>query len=406
MRAALVATGSELLHGSVRDTNAAFIGSRLFRTDLELAETRFTGDREDDIRRAIEETADRYDVVFVTGGLGPTEDDITCAAICAVSGLGTEIHAPSKERMMRFFAARGVSPNAGDMKMVTVPAGAAAFPNEVGLACGFAVRRKESTILALPGVPREMERMFDAHVLPYLMKELGARERCHLVFRVAAVREAEVDRRVKSLALPLGELEWGICTSPGVNEVTFAEKKGRPFAEGDIAAAMKGEFGDALLERGSLEEDVVFLLEGRGLTLALAESCTGGMVAARVTDVPGASRVFTGGVTAYANEVKAGLLGVSVATLEKFGAVSEETAREMAEGARQIMRAGIGVSVTGIAGPGGGSVEKPVGTVCFGLASPKGVVSRKEFFPGDRARVRDFSAAFALNMLRTYLAKK
>jgi len=406
VRAALVATGSELLHGSVRDTNAAFIGSRLFRTDLELAETRFTGDREDDIRRAIGETAAVYDAVFVTGGLGPTEDDITCAAICAVAGLGTEIHAPSKERMMRFFAARGVSPNAGDMKMVTVPSGAAVFPNEVGLACGFAVHHGERTILALPGVPREMERMFDAHVLPYLMKELGARERRHLVFRVAAVREAEVDRRVKSLALPLDEMEWGICTSPGVNEITFAGKEDRPFAEDDIIAAMKGEFGGALLQRGSLEEDVVALLDGRGLTLALAESCTGGMVAARVTGVPGASRVFTGGVTAYANEAKARLLGVSESTLEKFGAVSEETAREMAEGARLALGANFGVSVTGIAGPGGGSGEKPVGTVCFGLASPEGVTSRREFIPGDRARVRDFSAAFALNMLRIYLTKK
>ncbi len=201
-------------------------------------------------------------------------------------------------------------------------------------------------------------------------------------------------------------MEWGICTSPGVNEITFAGKEDRPFAEDDIIAAMKGEFGGALLQRGSLEEDVVALLDGRGLTLALAESCTGGMVAARVTGTPGASRVFTGGVTAYANEAKARLLGVSESTLEKFGAVSEETAREMAEGARRALGANFGVSVTGIAGPGGGSGEKPVGTVCFGLASPEGVTSRREFIPGDRARVRDFSAAFALNMLRIYLTKK
>lgn len=406
MRAALVSTGSELLHGQVRDSNGAFIGSRLFRTDLDLAETRFTGDRVDDIRRALEETVARHDAVIITGGLGPTEDDLTCAIVRGMTGLGGEVHEPSRARMIEFFSRRGVSPAAGDMKMVTVPAGAVVLPNELGLACGFAVRWKGRAVIALPGVPREMERMFDAHVMPYLRNELGVGPRRHLVFRTVVIREAEVDRRVMSMGFPLDDLEWGICTSPGVNEVTFAEKPGRPFAEDDISAAMKKMFGDSLLERGSLEEDVVSLLGERGLMLAVAESCTGGLVAARVTDVPGASLVFMGGVTAYSDGVKSRLIGVSEATLDRYGAVSEETAREMAEGARQALGSDVAVSVTGIAGPGGGSAEKPVGTVCFGLAAKSGIRSWREFMPGDRGRIRAFSAAFALNIVRIYLTEK
>lgn len=403
MRAAVLATGSELLHGQVRDDNGAFIASRLFRTDIELCEIRFTGDRGDDIRRALEELAARHGAVFVTGGLGPTEDDITCAAVCALMNLRTEVHEASRARMIEFFALRGMTPNDGDMKMVTVPEGARVFPNETGLACGFAVMRNGCAIIAMPGVPREMNRMFDAHVMPYLAEALGAKPRRHLVFRTVVLRESEVNLRVKSLGLPLDAMEWGICTAPGVNEVTFAESPGRPFPGDDITAAMKGAFGGSLLERGSPGEEVVFLLGERGRTLAIAESCTGGMTAALVTAVPGASRVFLGGVTAYSNESKARLLGVSESTLERFGAVSEETAREMAEGACRSFGAHAGVSITGIAGPGGGSDGKPVGTVCFGLSTPGATMARREFIPGDRERVRAFSAVIALNMVRTYL---
>lgn len=406
MRAAVLATGSELLHGQVRDANGAFIASRLFRTDLELDEMRFTGDRGDDIRRALKELTARRGAVFVTGGLGPTEDDITCDAVCALMNLRTEVHEASRGRMIDFFALRGMTPNDGDMKMVTVPEGARVFPNDIGLACGFAVTRNGCAIIAMPGVPREMNRMFDAHVVPYLTGDLGVKTRRHLVFRAVAIRESEVNLRVKSLGLPLDGMEWGICTAPGLNEVTFAESPGLPFPADDISAAMNGAFGGSLLERGSLEEEVVFLLGERGRTLAIAESCTGGMAAALVTAVPGASNVFLGGVTAYSNESKARLLGVAGATLERYGAVSEETAREMAEGARRAFGAGIGVSITGIAGPGGGSDDKPVGTVCFGLATPDATVARREFIPGDRERVRAFSAVIALNMVRTHLQEK
>jgi nicotinamide-nucleotide amidase len=406
VRAAVLATGSELLHGQVRDANGAFIASRLFRTDLELDEMRFTGDRGDDIRRALKELTARRGAVFVTGGLGPTEDDITCDAVCALMNLRTEVHEASRGRMIDFFALRGMTPNDGDMKMVTVPEGARVFPNDIGLACGFAVTRNGCAIIAMPGVPREMNRMFDAHVVPYLTGDLGVKTRRHLVFRAVAIRESEVNLRVKSLGLPLDGMEWGICTAPGLNEVTFAESPGLPFPADDISAAMNGAFGGSLLERGSLEEEVVFLLGERGRTLAIAESCTGGMAAALVTAVPGASNVFLGGVTAYSNESKARLLGVAGATLERYGAVSEETAREMAEGARRAFGAGIGVSITGIAGPGGGSDDKPVGTVCFGLATPDATVARREFIPGDRERVRAFSAVIALNMVRTHLQEK
>ena len=248
--------------------------------------------------------------------------------------------------------------------------------------------------------------MFDSGVIPYLRDELGVKEKSSLFFQTALIREAEVDERITSSGLPLHEMEWGICTGPGITEISFLEIPGKPFDCPSIGKAMRKLFGNSLLEHGSLEGDLVRLLSERGMTIALAESCTGGMTASRITGVPGSSKVFPGSLVAYSNEAKEGLLGVSSSTLARHGAVSEETAVEMAAGVKKAFGADIGVSITGIAGPDGGSADKPAGTVCFGFALPEKIDSKREFFPGDRERVRLFSTAYALNGVRLRMMQK
>lgn len=404
MDACAIITGSELLHGQIADQNGPFLASRLFTSAIEMKEIHLVGDCPEAIRRTFEDAIARYGIVFVTGGLGPTDDDLTCRIICDVFSLEMVVDQASREKMEAVFSLRGLAPGPGDMKMVSVPKSAFVFPNDVGLACGFALRRDACIVVVMPGVPREMEPMFDRYVWPYLKNAIGVRERKNFVMRTALMRESEVNARVHALVEGLG-VEWGICAKYGICEITFVEKEGGLFPEEAIRERMAKEFGKRLLLGNSIEEDVLALLEKKGLTLSCAESCTGGLISSRLTDVPGASKVFLGTVVAYGNEAKMRLLGVAPATLEAFGAVSEETAGEMAKGACNALSADIAVSTTGIAGPGGGSAEKPVGTVCFGLAGLGQVKTRKEFFPGDRERVRNFSAVYALNMLRTFLLK-
>ncbi len=404
MNACTIITGSELLHGQIADQNGPFLASRLFTSEIDMKEIHLVGDSHDAIRRIFEDAIARYEIVFVTGGLGPTDDDLTCRIICDIFGLDMDVDDASKEKMEAVFALRGLAPGPGDMKMVSVPRGAFVLPNDVGLACGFALRTDACTIVVMPGVPREMEPMFDRYVWPYIRNTMGIRERKNFVMRTALMRESEVNARVHQIVEDL-RVEWGICAKYGICEITFIEKDGSSFPEEIIRERMREEFKTRLLLRNSIEDDVLVLLEEKGLTLSCAESCTGGLISSRLTDVPGASKVFLGTVVAYSDEAKRRLLGVSPSTLEAFGAVSEKAAGEMAEGARNALSADIALSTTGIAGPGGGSAEKPVGTVCFGLAGLDQVKTRKEFFPGDRDRVRSFSAVYALNMLRTFLLK-
>lgn len=404
MKACAIITGSELLHGQIVDQNGPFLASKLFTSTIDLQEIHLVGDSPDAIRRSLNNAMDQNRIVFITGGLGPTDDDLTCNIVCDVCGLEMDVDEASREKMEAVFALRGLAPGPGDMKMVSVPKGAFVFPNDVGLACGFALRHGACTLVVMPGVPREMEPMFDHHVWPYLKEVLGVEERKNFVMRTCLMRESEVNARVRSLLEGM-DVEWGICAKYGICEITFVENERSPFPLEKIRESMAKEFGNRLLFRGSIEEDVLMLLEEKRLTLGCAESCTGGLISSRLTDVPGASNAFLGTVVSYSNEAKMQILGVAQSTLEAFGAVSEETAAEMAKGARDALSSDIAISTTGIAGPGGGSAEKPVGTVCFGLAGAGLVKTRKEFFPGDRFRVRNFSAVYALNLLRSFLLK-
>lgn len=404
-RVAILSTGNELVCGRTTDTNAAFLSERLFAAGFRVVMHMAVGDSVDDIDFALGECESRADIVILTGGLGPTDDDHTLAAMRKHYNLGELIDEQGKGRMESFFSSMGRTPMPGDLKMVTVPENALVFPNDRGLALGYAVVHDKKTIIAMPGVPTEMEYMFEHRVMPYLCRISPAGRRESVEIRVAMMREAEVNLLVKGMKIPLDTMDWGITTRPGLNTVVFVAREGADFPAQGILEEAKNVFGHSLLRQGArgIEEEVEALLSERDMTIAVAESCTGGLVAKCLTDIPGSSRVFLGGVVAYDNEAKKKLLSVPDAELSAHGAVSEEVALSMALGARRRFGSSIAISTTGIAGPGGGSEKKPVGTVCFGLAFPDRNETETRSMAGDRARVRMFAAQYAMDRVRLYL---
>jgi nicotinamide-nucleotide amidase len=402
--AVIISTGSELMYGRVRDDNAHFLSGKLFERGFRVCRHIAVGDDREDIGRAAEESIAHADLVLLTGGLGPTNDDLTTETLASLYGLTVEIHEPSRRRMDEFFAAMNRSAIGGDIKMVSVPRNATVFPNDIGLAAGYALELDGTILIVMPGVPREMRMMFDAHVTPFLANRFGSADRGFLALRVVMMREAEVDAAIRSLGAVAGKVEWGITTRPGINTLTFLQKQGQPFDGSALNAAVRGVLGDNMLANSStsMEDEVVALLIEKNLTLASAESCTGGMVATLVTNVAGSSKVFLGGVVAYGNAMKTDLLGVPGELIDSDGAVSEAVAASMARGARARFRADIAVSITGIAGPGGGTETKPVGTVWFGFATSSGTRTFSSLIMGDRERVRTLASMQALNTIRKY----
>jgi nicotinamide-nucleotide amidase len=289
--------------------------------------------------------------------------------------------------------------------MVEVPAGALILSNANGLAPGFIIRKEENVIIALPGVPGEMAEMMDASVIPFIKKEFNVGQRENVSFRVIGMKESEINEMVKSMQIELSRLEWGITAKQGLTSVSFTQKPHATFDAAGIVSEAERLFGDRLLDPSyeRPEEEVIQLLRERGMTVAAAESCTGGLVSKRLTDIPGSSDVFTGSVVAYSNRVKVEELGVPEEKLARYGAVSEDVAAEMAYGVRTILGTDIGISITGIAGPGGGTASKPVGTICFGLADAHGSKTYTRTLSGNRERVRVFASLIAIESLRQYL---
>ncbi len=402
--AAIVSSGSELMYGRVQDENACFLSGRLFERGFTVRAHMAVGDSREDIARAVADAMRIAPLVLFTGGLGPTDDDLTTETLAGMFGLALEIHGPSRTRMDDFFASMKRVVLRTDFKMVTVPRGAFVFPNEVGLAAGYALENEGRILVVMPGVPREMRRMFDAHVAAYLEKHFHLPPRGFLVARVILTREAEVNGAVLGLGKLLDNVEWGITTRPGINTVTFLQKAGHDLPAGELADGLRRALGDNMLaiSSPSLEDELISLLRERNLTLACAESCTGGYIAKRITDVPGSSDVFLGGVVAYSNALKTSMLGVPASLIQEHGAVSVEVAASMARGMRERIGAHIAVSTTGIAGPGGGSAQKPVGTVCFGISAPHATWTHTTVIRGDRERVRALASLQALNYARTY----
>jgi nicotinamide-nucleotide amidase len=404
-RVTVMSTGNELLYGKTPDTNSSNISGKLFILTIGVRMHLAVGDDTDELEHAFRYALDRSDIVIVTGGLGPTDDDNTIEALRRIFGFQVGIDEQSSGKMQNFFREMGMTLSASDRKMVEVPRGSRVLANVRGLAPGFVLNNEKKIVIAMPGVPGEMEAMMEGEVIPYLIKECGLTERPSHSFRVIGMRESEINDKIKHMNIDLEEFEWGMTAKQGIATVTFVGKRDASADFDRIASEAVRLFGGRLLvpafERP--EAEIIHLMRERGMTLAVAESCTGGLISKRLTDIPGSSDVFIGCVVAYRNTVKSVELGVSEERLSRFGAVSEEVASDMAAGVRIRLGADIGISVTGIAGPGGGSEVKPVGTVCFCLSDSNGTSPFLRRISGNRERVREFASLIAVENLRNYL---
>jgi nicotinamide-nucleotide amidase len=416
-RIELLSIGNELLLGETVDTNAAWIAQRLAVEGIAVTRKTTAGDDIAEIGDALAAALRRSGTVVCTGGLGPTPDDLTRHALAAVYGRELVVDEGWLDVLRGRYARRGVPMPAANRVQAEHPAGSQLLPNGRGTAPGIALEDDEHGLaVLLPGVPSEMRALLEAEVIPLLRRRLApAGGIVSRTVRTAGLSEALVAERVADIAGDTGPLALAFLPhGTGVDlRLTYAPAAGVGGAQADPAAVLDGvvarlceRLGANVYALGAVDlaEVVGGMLRERSMTLALAESCTGGLVARRMTEVPGASDYVLGGFVTYSNESKRAMLGVADATLREHGAVSEACVREMAAGARRAAGSDVAIAITGIAGPGGGTADKPVGTVWLAVALPTAVHVRRTLFPGDRTEVRERAAQAALDMLRRSLA--
>lgn len=408
IQVAIISTGDELTTGRTTDTNAGFIADRLLGLGIDVVAILVVGDHADRLRWAWSEALRLAHVVISTGGLGPTADDLTTETVAAMLGRPIVHDEEVAERIRELFRLFNRPMPENNLKQAAFPEGAIIVPNGLGTAPGYRVEvgpaHDRRHLVVLPGVPREMKPMLNDTVLPWLAELTGAARVGHRTFQTFGISESGLDEIIAGIP---GEGRWSF-------RANFPEVSVRVVVRGDDVDARLDAFGREVYARlgqyiygegdTSMERVVGEMLATRKLTLGFGESCSGGLVAHRLTNVPGCSTYYRGAVNAYANDVKERVLGVPADVLARHGAVSEEVAGAMAEGARRVLGTDIAVGVTGIAGPDGGTAEKPVGTVCFGLAAA-GVptVTRRYQLWGDREWVKLLSSQIALDWVRRHL---
>jgi competence/damage-inducible protein CinA-like protein len=412
MRTILINTGTELLLGDVQDAHLAFIAREILTLGLRIEERRTVPDS-DVIRRTLAELFPQCEIIFVTGGLGPTTDDITREMVAESLGLELRQDPQLLAWLQQRLEVRRIKWTSGIARQADVIAGARVLPNENGSASGFYLKANINPhipsphIFVLPGPPRELQPMFRKFAMPILKSIIEVPlpvERKS--YSIAGMGESLVEKAIGEDVLAIAGIELGYCARPGEVEVRII---GDPNALQAADVIIRNKLGVSIFSDNdeALEEVVVRLLEQGKQTLATAESCTGGLIADRITNVSGASEVFLAGYVTYANSAKSDILNVDSKLIDKHGAVSESVARAMADGARTRAASTFGLATTGIAGPGGGSDEKPVGTVYIALASRDSeTVVRKLFFPTDRETFKQLAAQTALDLLRRRLLKE
>jgi len=411
MRAMLINTGTELLLGDVQDAHLVFIAREILPLGVRIEERRTVPDS-DVIRRTLIELFPHCELLFVTGGLGPTTDDITREMVAESLGLELYQDAELLAWLQKRLQVRGIKWTSGIARQADVLAGARVLPNENGSASGFYLKANMNPrvpsphVFVLPGPPRELQPMFRKFAMPILKSIIEvplAVERQS--YSIAGLGESLVENAIGEKVLSIPGIELGYCARPGEVEVRII---GDPKAIGAADAIIRRELGARIFSDNdeTLETVVVRLLKQRKETLATAESCTGGLIANKITNVSGASEVFLAGYVTYANSAKSDVLNVDSKLIDKHGAVSEAVARAMAEGARRREASTHGLATTGIAGPTGGSDEKPIGTVYIALASENsGTIVKKFRFPTDRETFKQLAAQAALDLLRRRLLK-
>ena len=412
MKAELIFTGSELLLGHILNSHAQFLGLRLSGMGIEVTLHTTVGDEQESLECVLRQAMTRADLIIITGGLGPTTDDITVETLAGVLGLSLVLHEESLAKIKERYQERGLEMTKSILKQVYVPEDAMILPNSTGTAPGALIERGSQVIVALPGPPNELIPMFEKQVAPFLSGKIaGGAITSYKVFKLTGITESAVQDLIYDLG---GQGNPGIAyvAKPGEIQVRLTARATSPVLAEKMLAKLSLEIKSRLSnyifssDDEILEETIGKLLLARGLSIGVAESCTGGMVAARITDIPGSSGYFMGGVVSYSNDVKNKVLGVSAGVLERYGAVSREVASAMAEGVRKLTGADLGLATTGIAGPGGGTPDKPRGLVYISMADASSACSREYRFPGIRAAVRLGVTNAALNMLKLYIMDK
>ena len=408
MRVVIINTGTEILLGDVLNTHLGFIARAIFPLGLRVERQLAVPDGAA-IADALSENFDRADLIFVTGGLGPTTDDVTREITAELLRLEL-VHDPTlAASITERLTTRGIRLTDRILRQAMVPNGAQVLPNENGSAVGLYLPSgvkpalNSPHLFLLPGPPRELQPMFQQFVLPFLERIVRRDEAvAYRNYRIAGMGESYVEEAVGAQLLSLAGLELGYCARMGEVDLRLI---GPPAVLAEADTIVQDRLAKFIFSTSgeSLETVVVRQLARSRKTLAVAESCTGGFLAHRLTNVPGASQVFLAGYVTYSNEAKTAALGVSPEVIAQHGAVSEVVAGMMAEGAREKSGADFALSTTGIAGPGGGSREKPVGTAYIACASKDGTIARHLFFPTDRETFKQLATQMALNLLRTTL---
>jgi nicotinamide-nucleotide amidase len=408
MRAEIIAIGSELLTPYRLDTNSLFLTDGLNQVGIRVVHKAVVGDSLDDMRASFRQALDRADLVVACGGLGPTDDDRTREAVADLLGRKLELNEGVLRHIQELFRRFGRVMPEINRRQAMVPEGATVIPNPRGSAPGLWIETSGHIVILLPGVPSELRAMFDQEVHPRLTR-LGRDERLFTRdLRITGLPESEVEQRVSPLYALYPDTETTILASPPGIQLHPRVWSRDPAQANQILDEMVKRMALALGEHlystdgEAMEEVVARALTENRATIAVAESCTGGLLAERLTNIPGSSIYFLGGVVCYSNELKSSLVDVPAELIESKGAVSPEVALALADGIRKRTGATIGVGVTGIAGPGGGTPEKPVGLVHIGIADERGPRERRFQFPGDRERIRMHASQTALDSVRRY----
>ena len=413
MNAEIIAVGSEMLSPHRIDTNSLYLTEQLNLLGVDVVFKSIVGDNLRHLVAAAQHGLFRSDILIFSGGLGPTEDDLTREAVAEALGVALRRDPEILARLEKRFADRGWKMTPNNIKQADVIEGATVLPNPNGTASGQWLsgqfEGRERIMILLPGPPHEMKALFESEVCERLRAKVPPAHLFTRTLKVAMLGESAVDARVAPIYKRYSDVETTILAGAGEIELHFktsaATLEAAQARADEVAGLVEDELDDAVYSRDgqSLEQIVVYWLQRRNATLAVAESCTGGLLAERITSIAGSSRYFLGGAVVYSNAMKTELAGVPTDMIERHGAVSREVAAALAEGIRYRCESTFGMGITGVAGPGGGSPEKPVGLIFHAVASDSGTEVIQRNYPGDRKRIRRFASTMALDMVRRKL---
>jgi len=413
MKAEIISIGSEILRGQITDTNANFIAKKLVKLDIDLEHISAVSDNPESLLSTLKLAFQRSDLIITTGGLGPTEDDITYQTIARSLNLKLIKYPEAEENLKKILHKIKIKISPSNLKQVYLPEGAKIIINQYGTAPAMILEKDSKIICSFPGVPHEMKNLIEENLIPYLKDKFPpSMIKKTKILKVTGLGESSVNELIRDYINKQTNFTFGIYANPEdiqVQVITQApsEKEAEKLLQFSVNQLTK-VLGNYIYgnDEETIEKVVGKLIKTKKLTVAVAESCTGGMLGEMITRIPGSSEYFQGGVISYSAKVKEDLLKVSPEVIKKYGEVSKEVAQLMAEGVRRCCQSDIGISITGIAGPGGATEKKKVGLVYMALADGKKTLTQKHQLFGNRQLVRLRSARRALNMLRMYLMEK